>query len=290
MFSDYKAQVVNFYKKKRDERCLPLNLINPTSAKLKNECLLVFQARGIKRDIGILRQFFGHKNDENGYLKAIKTIDTDKFKPLANFLKEQTQDTEDKNIELLAWLLDFNPRPFQFSLDQSNYNLVEIKSLKKDLEYKSETIKILGDEKRLPAKIWDQNKSLKLILTLFIVISFFILFNIYMRSNSFLGVFEDKNQCMYWSNNQYVSIHCNEKMPQTQIIALDQSKIKYFKKITRPDTLTIADINRVWYSKINKVVELYTSPGKHPLHTEKQLKPLSKYMFNKYVITGKIGK
>jgi hypothetical protein len=104
-------------------------------------------------------------------------------------------------------------------------------------------------------------------------------------SNSFGKFVGNKNQCMYWAKDRYVSKHCDEKMPQVQLIALDESKLKYFKKITRPDTLRISDIKGVWYSKINRVIELYTSPGNHPVYTEKQLKPLSKYMFNKYILT-----
>lgn len=290
MFSDYKVQVVDFYKKNRVLGKLPLNLINPTPAKLKKECLLVFQSRNAKGDIAVLRQFFGHRDDEDAYLKAIKNLDTDKFKPLVNFLKEQTQDTEDKNIELLAWLIDYKPRPFQFSLEADTTPKGEIITITNEIEPKSEPIYILGYDITLPAKSWYQRGHLKLLpIFLIIIIAIFSL-NQYLSLNPIISFGENKNQCMYWSNDRYASINCDEKMPQVQIIALDESKLKYFKKITRPDTLTISDIKGVWYSKINKVVELYTSPGNHPMHTDKHLKPLSKYMFNKYVITGQIGK
>jgi hypothetical protein len=159
MFSDYKVQVVDFYKKNRENGSLPLNLINPTPAKLKNESLLVFHSRGSKGDIGIIRQFFGPREDEGGYLKAIKTIDTDKFKPLVNFLKEQTQDTEDKNIELLAWLLDFKPRPYQFSLNTNILPFGGINNIINEGESKSEPIILLGYEISLPLKPWYQKKK-----------------------------------------------------------------------------------------------------------------------------------
>lgn len=290
MFSDYKVQVVDFYKRNRVLGKLPLNLINPTPAKLKKECLLVFQSRSTKGDIAIIRQFFGHRDDEDGYLKAIKNIDTDKFKPLVNFLKEQTQDTEDKNIELLAWLVDYNPRPYQFSFEGNTTPKGEIITITNEIEPKSEPIIILGYEITLPAKTWYQTKNLRLLPILLITIIAIFSLNQYLSPNSILSFGKNKNQCMYWTNEGYASINCDEKMPQVQIIALDESKLKYFKKITRPDTLTISDIKGVWYSKINKVVELYTSPGNHPVYTDKQLKPLTKYMFNKYVITGQIEK
>jgi hypothetical protein len=284
MFSDYKVQVVDFYKKNRENGWLPLNLINPTPSKLKNESILVFNSRGSEGDIGIIRQFFGHREDEGGYLKVIKTIDTDKFKPLVNFLKEQTQDTEDKNIELLAWLLDFNPRPYQFSLNTNIIPSGDNKNITNESESKSEPIILLGYEISLPLKPWYQKRNLRLVPILLIALISFFVFNQSKSSNFFLSFGGNKNQCMYWANDRYILKNCDEKMPQVQLIALDESKLNYFKKITRPDTLKITDISGVWYSKINKVIELYTSPGYHPIHNEKQLKPLSKYMFNKYIL------
>ncbi|WP_395626590.1 hypothetical protein [Daejeonella sp.] len=284
MFSDYKVQVLDFYKKMREQGLLPLHLINPTAAKLKKECILIFQSRSTKGDIGILRQFFGHREEDLGYLKAIKTIDTDKFKPLVNFLKEQTQDTEDKNIELLAWLIDFNPRPYQFSLEAKKLPKGEIITITNESAFKSESIILLGFDISIPLKHWYQKRNLRLIPIFLIALISIFVFNQFMGSNSFLSFGGNKNQCMYWAKDRYVSKNCDEKMPQVQIIALDESKLRYFKKITRPDTLKITNISGVWYSKINKVIELYTSPGNHPVHTEKQLKPLSKYMFNKYIL------
>ena len=94
---------------------------------------------------------------------------------------------------------------------------------------------------------------------------------------------------MYWASDHYVSSSCDEKVPNVNIIVLDGSKLNHFKKITRPDTLELVDINKVWYSKINKKVEFYTAPGHHPEHPDKQLKPLTKYMFLKYVVKAGDG-
>jgi hypothetical protein len=45
---------------------------------------------------------------------SIRKFDTDKFKPLGNFIKRNTADTEDKNVELLAWLIGYEPRPYEY--------------------------------------------------------------------------------------------------------------------------------------------------------------------------------
>ena len=93
---------------------------------------------------------------------------------------------------------------------------------------------------------------------------------------------------MYWSGDRYIETTCDTKTPYGQIVALDNFKVDNFKKIIRPDTLTENDINKVWYLKTNNELELYTSDGKHPQQTHRRLRPLSKYMFDKYVVGKKV--
>lgn len=114
MFIDYKKLVFQDYQRKKLANAIPLNLIYPTSAKIKVECLAACTLRYNKKDAKGLKTFFGHYDDKAGCLKAITRCATDKFKPLANFLKATTSDTDIKNIELLAWLIDFKLRPFEF--------------------------------------------------------------------------------------------------------------------------------------------------------------------------------
>jgi len=310
MFSDYKVEVVEYYKKMRDKGSLSLNLLSPTPAKLKNECLIVFQSGRTKADIAILRQFFGHREDETDYARAIKTIETDKFRPLVNFLKEQTSDTDDKNIELLSWLIDFSPRPYKYGLEVAN-NGMAIGKMEEDTsagisdldQHEKNTIEggsgfirqtgsnleplIIGLKADSLQTHWYQKKGnifIGLAMAGFVLL---LSFNKYPKPNSLFEFTDKERQCMYWTTDHYVSADCDEKVPNVNIVVLDTSELDHFKKITRPDTLTLADINKVWYSKINKVVEFYTAPGHHPEHTEKQLKPLSKYMFLKYVVKAR---
>jgi hypothetical protein len=115
-FSEYKEYVILSYKRLRDKGDLPSNLKRPTPAKLKNECLFVLsdKDRNSEKDIDTLRSFFGPKKDLNEYSHAIKKFGTDKCRPLNKFLKKGEGNTDDKNIELLALLIDFKPRPFIF--------------------------------------------------------------------------------------------------------------------------------------------------------------------------------
>lgn len=91
-----------------------------------------------------------------------------------------------------------------------------------------------------------------------------------------------QNQCMCWKEDHYVAVDCEEKILGTEIVALDADKLKYFEKINRPDTLTAADVNRVWYSKINNQVEFFTGPGMHPVHDHRSLKAATKHIIESY--------
>ncbi|MES2274972.1 MAG: hypothetical protein V4592_03040 [Bacteroidota bacterium] len=112
----YRADIWQFYQDRKSSGELSLNLKHPTAAKLRNECLLLFRKGLDRADYRTLRSFLCRPDNEEIYESAIKQFDPDKFKPLNNFLKKGTN-TDEKNIELLAWLIDFRPRPY------SNYRI-----------------------------------------------------------------------------------------------------------------------------------------------------------------------
>lgn len=286
MFSEYKKQVIKLYEEKRDAMLLPLNLQKPTPARLKDECLAIIGKRYKKDDEKVLRDFFGDHEDAAGYTRFIRTMDVDKFRPLINHLNRRTENTDEKNIELLAWLIDFSPRPYDFKLGTLNKEVekaitVEIlpeKESSKDNsnvkvpEEKEHQISILKQAKY--ALLWQKSWKKIAISSAFV----FILLA------SFKGLdFFKKKECMYWDGVNYIPVSCDQQLPNIQIIALDTFKLHHFKKITKPDTLTENCIHKMWYSKIDREIEFFTTGGMHPEHSEKALKPISKYIFNKYV-------
>ena len=111
-FNDYKFDILQAYSRLREQGALPYNLLNPTSKSLKDECLVIFKGRHSSKDLIILDLFFNLQNHGNDYFRTIQRCSVDIFKPLTNFLKNKTSDTNRKNIELLAWLIDFEPRPY----------------------------------------------------------------------------------------------------------------------------------------------------------------------------------
>lgn len=106
MIEDYKTVVRSFYEKKKATYDLSTNLLNPTAANLRNECRLLFNKRCTTMDKQMLKEFLDMPHEKEISDLALRRCDTDKFKPLSNFMRKPIN-TREKNIELLAWLIDF---------------------------------------------------------------------------------------------------------------------------------------------------------------------------------------
>ncbi|PHS51632.1 MAG: hypothetical protein COB01_09690 [Lutibacter sp.] len=95
------------------------------------------------------------------------------------------------------------------------------------------------------------------------------------------GVFRSED-CVVWKVDHYVIIECEGKLPNPILMDLN---IEKFKKLKVSDTTTFFKEGKpiVWYGKSNKgEIEYFNSRGVHPI-TEKELKPISRYIINKYV-------
>jgi len=91
----------------------------------------------------------------------------------------------------------------------------------------------------------------------------------------------EKN-CMYWDNNEYRLTDCKEGNPVLNVIPKDNVQIKFFKRITRKDTLTVENaLGKTWYSKVNGKVEFFTMDGIDP-DNKKELKRSTEYIIRKY--------
>lgn len=97
----------------------------------------------------------------------------------------------------------------------------------------------------------------------------------------FNGYFQKKDR-MYWNGTEYRLTTALDLNPKHDVILLDTIKFKYFKKITRPDTLDIDNgLDNVWYSKYQNKVEFFTMDGKNP-DNQKELRPVSERIILKY--------
>ncbi|MCJ7933890.1 MAG: hypothetical protein MUW56_09695 [Chryseobacterium sp.] len=98
----------------------------------------------------------------------------------------------------------------------------------------------------------------------------------------FFGVPEVDKSCMFWDKNEYRLADCEDRNPLRSLIPKDTVQIKYFKRITRKDTLTVENaMGRTWYSKFNGNVAFFTMDGVDP-DTGRELRSSTPYIIEKY--------
>ncbi|MBO9592511.1 MAG: hypothetical protein J7599_06330 [Niabella sp.] len=312
----------------------------------------------------MLDSFFGEGNDQAAVLKAIKKCEIDKFRPLRNFLKKETESTDDKNIELLAWLIDFKDRPCDYT---KSYNVDALEASGVQVEErieegdneanpleenapaeeqevtdpepeeaeenieteKKERIPEAQDQPEAPApdagtikdpaapvavetpgtpehagpdkgspmgvaipepKVRKPGSVFKRGLAAFAMALLALAgFWIYRGGKKEpepipMGqVLPVTKACMSWTGDHYEQVPCTSNAGDTGVVQLDPEKIRSFKKITRPDTITRQSKGSVWYVKINGAIEFYTADGFHPIDQQRRLKPITDYIIGKYI-------
>lgn len=131
MFDDYLKEVLAAYAAKKDEGDLSENLLHPTPGKLRKECLIVYRERSIPQDDSILRLFFAYTDKDKGYTKGIENFNVDEFRQIPKILRGRVTTPGVKYIDLLAWLIDFNPRPstIYYKTKRSNIDTSEQENL-----------------------------------------------------------------------------------------------------------------------------------------------------------------
>lgn len=126
MTEKYKDEVRFHYQQMRASAKLSYNLLYPTPAKLREECLLKFKDGCKAFDLKTLRSFVRLATTDMLQETDIQRLEPDRFKPILNCIKKGTN-TAEHNIELLAWLTNFQPRPYQFFTDTKFINSVAAK-------------------------------------------------------------------------------------------------------------------------------------------------------------------
>jgi hypothetical protein len=292
MYQDYLDAIMKHYEQKKLNNELSLRLLNPTPAKIKDECVAVYQSRLMERDLKMLISFMEVREGAD-VLKAIKK-GRDKFKPLDNYLKNATEKTEDRNIELLGWLLDFEPRPYD---DRYDY--------KKDVP--PTTKKTLAKPPEDPTKKEAYGKAVNPVELTTTAIQpepinaeqvgpkrptlikklGFIAGSLIIASGLIAAVIfnnKDNKGCMIWVGDHYERVSCDSSGGMGLVLGLDANSVRHLRRITRPDTLTEKDIGKVWYRKRGAdSLDFYTTGGRDPVDPNLDLKRLTVYIFEKYL-------
>jgi len=111
MTEEYPELVLSTYKKMRDNGELHTIIPKATTAALKNACLKVYDSRYNPEDADILSVFFNVDKMKCDFRKVISDVKSDYFKALWKHIRDKTDTTDERNSDLLAWLIDFKPRP-----------------------------------------------------------------------------------------------------------------------------------------------------------------------------------
>lgn len=265
-FESFQQAVVTSYRDRKSGHALPTELESPTPAKLKRYSLQLLANRPSRADEPVLQQFFGPLREGDGIEEAMRRFDIEKFKPLIRYLDGKTTTTDEKNIKLLAWLIDFQPRPYE-RWPGTEGNLVADDPLPAPTPV-METPTDTGSPSSKKGVTRQAGWVLAGVLALFAVAYYW-----FMPPN---------HQCMYWHEDRYVRVACDSDVPGTWVIAMDEHLLDNFRKITRTDTLGPPHVNRVWYSKIDNTVEFFTAPGMHPTQPDRALRVASAYIIRQY--------
>ncbi|MBO9728296.1 MAG: hypothetical protein J7623_06620 [Chitinophaga sp.] len=317
-FLDYQQQVWQVYQQKRDNNTLPHGLMYLTPAKLKEECVKRCTKDVDRWDEKVVRDFCGDLNESKNCHALIKKCDTDKFRPLVNYLKKKSDKTDEKNIELLAWLIEFPGRPWEKWKKEAHDDSIII-GTQEDEESGEAPVIVLDPQVNSSAQSsmpdgnpaipenpvmltgmavargagsveveslehsqnQVQRKPAKMLVAVMLSLAL---------GTGGMWWWKDMHQpsgaggCMYWLEDHYEPIACDQKLPHTKVIALDSMRLKYFRKITRPDTITYQSIGKVWYSKMNGNLEFYTWEGEHPVAFGRWLKPITPYIIREHIL------
>ena len=279
---DYKKDIKSKYEDAKTGEFSGL-LIKPSPAELKNLCLVLFDKGCNKLDQEILDRFF-EVDDKSNKRKQIENFDVDKFRPISNFMKGRTEVTRVVNLDLIAVLVDFNPRPYRKFIAGNKEELTEhidINEIVKKEEREENEAK-----KEVPIFEEFKKKSVSKKMAFAVIPLFVFSAAGYGVKNIF---FPNKN-CMVWAKNHYEAVEYDKVKDTAEVIPYNQEVLDNFKKITVCDTTTFfknEDIDNplVWYGKApdKKEHEYFNQPGLHP-ETGKTLKPITKYIIGKYIL------
>jgi hypothetical protein len=320
-FGDYKNAVIQAYEKKSNEGTLPQNLVHHTDANLKKECVEEFLSRYSEKDSETFKNFFGRAASKAEYFKKVNDSKPDLFKPINIFLKKQRKSgTHSRYIEMLAWLINFEPRPFMQGdpydlaepIKESKPAIPDTKPIpepvpskpendndgpkefeKDDLSDPSEN-DVLSEEtpiqRFMPESVVDSSRTARLKNQLLKIYK-----PVKARSRSFLAglviavcilvlYFMTKPHSMYWNGNEYKSVAFYQNVDGAFIVPLDTFQLAHQKKINDWSLITRNSIGIVHYSKIDNKVKFYTTGGTNPEDTSRRLLPLTEYMYEKYIV------
>ena len=295
---DYKEAIKAKYEEEKSGDYASF-LINPSRAKLRDLCIILFTENSTSDDLRIFRNFFGF-DFRDGISTELKK-QTDKFRPLETFFKGETDLTDISGIDLAAILVRYNKRPIHRFLkltdntivleEKTSYSIVDKNvnfNFEEDKEYRTAVVIPNNPIKktflpRLSLQQFQQQtisvpQFFKALVLLMVVLA------------SFYGIKEllfPAKDCMQWSNDHYELVDCSSSVQgissRNEIIPIKKEELDLKKiKVTQQTPFFQNNKAIVWYCKKNDKIEYFSASGFHP-ENGKPLKPISQYIIDKYI-------
>jgi len=245
-------------------------LSKPSPALLNDYCKILRQKGLSKIDEETFQLFYNSPN-----------FDNDKFRPICNFFKGKTENPSQDILDMMAILVDFNPRPLGKFLERKGNAFGEMEEVKEEINTQNRVVK----EKSVPTAtdaIQIKNRFKSSILTIGVLFGFLIL------SLFVYNSYYSHKPCLEWQSDRYIEVECSKQI--NGFADLDSKKpynenLLVLRKIIPTDTTTYFRNEKavVWYCKNNQGdIELFNAPGHHP-ENNKPLKAITEYIIEKYL-------
>lgn len=274
-------------------------LINPSRAKLRDLCIILFTENSTSDDLRIFRNFFGF-DFRDGISTELKK-QTDKFRPLETFFKGETDLTDISGIDLAAILVRYNKRPIHRFLKLTDNTIVLEEKTSYSIVDKNVNFNFEEDKENRTAVVIPNNPIKKTFLprlslqqfqqqTISVPQFFKALVLLMVVLASFYGIkelFFPAKDCMQWSNDHYELVDCSSSVQgissRNEIIPIKKEELDLKKiKVTQQTPFFQNNKAIVWYCKKNDKIEYFSASGFHP-ENGKPLKPISQYIIDKYI-------
>jgi len=255
-------------------------LLKPSPAQLRNLCLLFYENGLNANDEQIFRIFF-HAKEDADLRKCIENFDVDKFKSIGQFLKGKSEKTSVNSLNLIAILVNFQPRPLNRFIHEDNESTTAI-VIKREIGISDAATKMTAIRTATLTGLLYKKVSIRQIVKTLIPIVVVLLSAYFIKD-----IFFPEKECMQWQKDHYEAVDCSRSIPDigttNEVKPIDEDALKLKKiEVTKKTPFFQNDKPLVWYGKKNGKPEYFNTSGYHP-ETGKLLKPISHYMIKKYV-------
>jgi hypothetical protein len=280
-FQAYKQIVTETFLRKQEQEPHLDWLMNPTRVKIRQRCLELAELGLEPRDAAALRNYLSMKPGETDYFAAFEKRDAETFKTIENFLGNTDIKTAEKNIELLAWLIDYPHRPI------TAFKAMRQAGSSPD-RAEMQASQIYSDPASSQASINDQSGKQQPLIepdrkatsTQKVPVRLLSALTVLLAGGLLVWSSFNRDECMYWAGDRYAASPCSAPKADTPLVAMDRSRLKGFYRIKRTDTLTRYAVKRFWYARVADTIEVYSAGGRHPLSPEINLREVTDYIVN----------